>query len=265
MKDSTIEKDPAKEQDNESPEEESGKMSFLEHLDELRRRLVRIITYVGIGFLASFYFAKHIYHFISIPMLKALPPGTKLAYTNPTDPFTLYMKVALLAGIFLTLPFTLYEVWKFIAPGLYRKEKKYVLPFMFSSIFLFLTGAAFCYYIVLPPAYGFLNQIGSDFMPVIKIDEYLDLTNMMVLGFGLIFEMPVIVAFLSIFGLISAQFLWSKFRYSIVGIVALAAIISPTGDAFNLMVWAAPMILLYIISIGVAALFGWRRKVKGLD
>ncbi len=264
MTDSIIEKDPPKESEDGEPEEESGKMSFLEHLDELRRRLVRIITYLGIGFLACFYFSKQIYHFISIPMLKTLA-GAKLAYTNITDPFTIYMKVAFIAGIFLTLPFTLYEVWKFIAPGLYRKEKKYVLPFMFSSIILFLLGAAFCYYIVLPPAYGFLSKLGSDFMPVIKIDEYLDLTNMMILGFGLIFEMPVIVAFLSIFGLISAQFLWSKFRYSIVGIVALAAIISPTGDAFNLMVWAAPMILLYIISIGVAALFGWRRKVRGLD
>jgi sec-independent protein translocase protein TatC len=101
-------------------------------------------------------------------------------------------------------------------------------------------------------------------MPVIKIDEYLDLTNMMLLGFGLIFEMPVIVAFLSMFGLISAHFLWSKFKYSIVIIVTLAAIISPTGDAFNLMIWSAPMILLYFVSIGVAALFGWRRKAKGL-
>jgi sec-independent protein translocase protein TatC len=112
--------------------------------------------------------------------------------------------------------------------------------------------------------YGFLIGLGSDFTPVIKIDEYLDLTLMMLLGFGLIFEMPVIVAFLSLFGLVSAHFLWSKFKYSIVIIVTLAAIISPTGDAFNLMIWSAPMILLYIISIGVAALFGWRRKKQGL-
>jgi sec-independent protein translocase protein TatC len=262
MKDSTIAKEPEAE---EQLENESGKMSFLEHLDELRKRLLHVVAYIGVGFAASFYFAKPIYHFISLPIIKTLPQGTKLAYTNVTDPFTNYMKVAFIAGIFLTLPFTLYEVWKFIAPGLYRKEKRYVLPFMFSSIVLFLTGAAFCFYIVLPQAYGFLIQLGSDFMPVIKIDEYLDLTNLMLLGFGLIFEMPVIVAFLSIFGLVSARFLWQKFRYAIVGIVVLAAVLSPTGDAFNLAIWSAPMILLYFVSIGVAALFGWRRRVKGLD
>jgi len=249
------------------PEEEpdKAKMTFLEHLDELRKRLLRIITYVGIGFVASFFFARQIYNFISQPIKKVLPPGTSLAYTNPTDPFTIYIKVALIAGIFLTAPLCLYEVWKFIAPGLYRKEKKYVVPFMVSSVFLFLLGGSFCYWVVLPQAYGFLIGLGRDFMPVIRIDEYLDLTNTMLLGFGLVFEMPVIVAFLALFGLVSAHFLWSKFKYSIVIIVTLAAIISPTGDAFNLMIWAAPMIVLYIFSIGVAALFGWRRKRQGLD
>jgi sec-independent protein translocase protein TatC len=247
------------------PDNESGKMSFLDHLDELRKRLVHVAAYIGIGFIASWLFAKPIYNFLAIPLSKSLPPGTKLAFTNIMDPFTLYMKVAFLSGIFLTLPLTLYEVWKFIAPGLYRKEKKYVIPFMFCSVFLFVLGAAFCYLIVLPAAFQFLIKLGKDFMPVIKVDEYLDLANMMLLGFGLIFEMPVIVAFLSIFGLISANFLWSKFKYSMVGIIILAAVLSPTGDAFNLMLWAAPMMLLYIISIGVAALFGRKRKAKGLS
>ncbi|HYK91679.1 MAG TPA: twin-arginine translocase subunit TatC [Acidobacteriota bacterium] len=262
MKDAPTELEP--DTDEQEPEEESGKMSFLEHLDELRKRLLHIVAYIGLGFVASFLFVKQIYHFISLPITKALPAGLKLAYTNPTDPFTVYMKVAFIAGIFLTIPFSLYEVWKFIAPGLYRKEKKYVVPFLVSSVFLFFLGGAFCYLIVLPQMYGFLIGLGSDFTPVIKIDEYLDLTNMMLLGFGLIFEMPVIVAFLSLFGLVSAHFLWSKFKYSIVIIVTLAAIISPTGDAFNLMIWSAPMILLYIVSIGVAAIFGWRRKKQGL-
>jgi len=250
--------------ESEPEENESGKMSFLEHLDELRKRLVHIAAYIGVGFVASWFFARPIYNFLAAPITRYLPEGTKLAYTSPTDPFTLYMKVALLAAIFLTIPLTLYEVWKFIAPGLYRKEKKYIIPFLVCSIILFVSGAAFCYYIVLPAAFQFLIQLGSSFMPVIKIDEYLDLTNMMLLGFGLIFEMPVIAAFLSMFGLISANFLWAKFKYSIIGIVALAAIISPTGDGLNLALWSAPMIVLYIISIGVAAIFGRRRKAKGL-
>jgi sec-independent protein translocase protein TatC len=246
------------------PETESGKMSFLEHLDELRKRIVHIAAYAGLGFIVSWFFHKQIYDFLSRPLLKLLPPGHKLVYTTVTEVFTVYMKVAFLAGIFLTIPFILYEIWKFIAPGLYRKEKKYIVPFLVSSVLLFLLGAAFCYIIVLPSAFKFLIELGSSFEPMIKIGEYLDLTNMMLLGFGLIFEMPVIVAFLSIFGLVSAKFLWDKFKYAIVGIVALAAVISPTGDAFNLMIWSAPMVLLYIISIGVAAIFGWRRKKKNL-
>jgi sec-independent protein translocase protein TatC len=248
-----------------SPEqEESAKMTFLEHLDELRKRLTHVIAYIGIGFVACFYFHKQLYDFLAIPFNQVAPAGKRLVYTNLTDPFTMYMKVAFVGGIFLTIPFTLYEVWKFIAPGLYRKEKKYVVPFLVSSVFLFLAGGAFCYWIVLPQAYKFLMDFGSSFDPMVKIDEYFDLTTMMLLGFGLVFEMPVIVAFLSIFGLVSAGFLWRNFKYSVVLIVALAAMLSPTGDAFNLAIWSAPMVLLYIVSIGVAALFGWRRKRQGL-
>lgn len=243
-------------------QEESGKMSFLDHLDELRKRLLHIAIYVAVGFLVCWFFHRQIYDFLALPITRLLPENRKLAYTNVTDVFTLYMKVSMLAGLFLTLPFTLYEVWRFIAPGLYRKEKRYVIPFLVSSMFLFLSGAAFCYYIVLPAAFKFLLELGASFDPVIKIDEYLDLTNMMLLGFGLIFEMPVVVAFLSLFGLVSANFLWRKFKFAMIAIVALAAVLSPTGDAFNLMIWAAPMVLLYIISIGVAGLFGWRRKKK---
>ncbi len=246
------------------PEDESGKMSFLEHLDELRRRLVHIAIYLAIGFAACWSFREFIYNFLAAPITPYLPPGTKLAYTTPTAPFTLYMKVAFLGGIFLTIPLTLFEVWKFIAPGLYRKEKRYVIPFLFCSVFLFLSGAAFCYKVVLPAVYRFLINLGSAFTPVIKIDEYLSLTMRMILGFGAIFEMPVVIAFLSIFGLISASFLWTKFKYAIVLIFVAAALMSPTGDAFNLVIWAAPMILLYLVSIGVAAVFGWRRKAKGL-
>jgi sec-independent protein translocase protein TatC len=250
--------------DRAESENESGKMSFLEHLDELRKRLIHVAVYIGVGFIACWYFSKYIYNFLAIPIITALPPNTKLVFTKPTDPFTLYMKVAFLAGIFLTLPLTLFEVWKFIAPGLYRKEKRYVIPFLISSMILFLSGAAFCYYVVLPPAFRILIELGSSFTPMIMIDEYLNLTNMMLLGFGLIFEMPVVVAFLSLFGLVSAGFLWRKFKYAIVAIVTLAAIISPTQDAFNLFIWSVPMVLLYIISIGVAAIIGRRRKAKGL-
>jgi sec-independent protein translocase protein TatC len=246
------------------PEQESGKMSFLEHLDELRKRIVHIVIYVSVGFLVCIFFCKPIYDFLALPITRTLPKGAKLVFTKPTDPFTLYMKVAFLAGIFLTLPFILFEVWKFIAPGLYSKEKKYIIPFLVFSMVLFLGGAAFCYYIVLPPAFQFLIQLGSSFTPMININDYLELTNRMLLGFGAIFEMPVLAAFLSIFGLVTAGFLLRKFKYALIAIVILAAIISPTGDAYNLLLWSAPMVVLYFLSIGVAAIFGRRRKAKGL-
>ncbi|MGA2260185.1 MAG: twin-arginine translocase subunit TatC [Acidobacteriota bacterium] len=263
MKDATTELE--SETDQPEPEEESGKMSFLDHLDELRRRLVRIVAYLGVGFIVCWYFSRPIYHFISKPILASLPKGVNLIFTGPTDAFVLYMKVAFVAGIFLTIPFSLYEIWKFIAPGLYRREKRYVVPFLVSSVVLFVAGGIFCYAFVLPQAYKFLIGFGSDFLPMITINEYWDMTLMMLLGFGLIFELPVIVAFLSLWGLVSAHFLWSKFKYSIVIMVTLAAILSPTGDAFNLMIWSAPMIALYLISIGIAALFGWRRKKRNIS
>jgi sec-independent protein translocase protein TatC len=250
-----------KETNPSEPEEETGKMSFLDHLDELRRRLVRIVTYLGVGFLVCWYFHKPIYNFLAKPVLAL---NANLVYTNLTEPFVMYMKVAFIGSIFLTVPLSLYEVWKFIAPGLYRNEKKYVVPFMVSSVILFLGGGAFCYVYVLPQAYTFLITMGKDFLPMISITEYLDMTLMMLVGFGLIFEMPVIVAFLSLWGIITAGFLWRKFKYSIVIMVALAAVLSPTGDAFNLMIWSAPMIVLYLLSIGVAALFGARRKKREL-
>jgi sec-independent protein translocase protein TatC len=246
------------------PEQESGKMSFLEHLDELRKRIVHIVIYISVGFLVCIFFCKPIYDFLALPITRTLPKGAKLVFTKPTDPFTLYMKVSFLAGIFLTLPFILFEVWKFIAPGLYSKEKKYIVPFLVFSMVLFLGGAAFCYYIVLPPAFQFLIQLGSSFTPMININDYLELTNRMLLGFGAIFEMPVLAAFLSIFGLVTAGFLLRKFKYALVAIVILAAIISPTGDAYNLLLWSAPMVMLYFLSIAVAAIFGRRRKAKGL-
>jgi sec-independent protein translocase protein TatC len=251
--------------DGDQPEEaERGKMSFLEHLDELRKRLVHIAAYIAIGFAVCLFFSKRIYDFLAIPVTQALGPGGKLTFLSLTDPFIMYMKVAFLGGIFVSVPFTLYEVWKFIAPGLYRKEKRYVVPFLISTIFLFLLGGAFCYYIVLPPSCKFLIKLGSSFEAKITINEYFDMANMMILGFGLVFEMPVLAGFLAMFGLVSAGFLWNKFKYAIVGIVILAAVLSPTGDAFNLMLWCAPMILLYLISIGVAAIFGWKRKKRGL-
>ena len=248
--------------------EEGGKMSFLDHLDELRKRLVRIAIYLAAGFFVGFYFSDELYNFLSGPLIAELDRvDGEMTFTSLTSPFMTSMRVALMASVFLTLPFTFFEVWKFISPGLYRREKKYVIPFVSSSVLLFISGAAFCYMIALPGAFRFLIDWGMKFeatRPMIRLDEYFSLVTTMLIGFGLVFEMPVIIAFLSLFGLVNARFLLRRFDYALVGIVILAAVMSPTTDAFNLMLWSAPMIVLYFISIGIAAIIGWQRRKKGL-
>lgn len=241
-------------------EEEAGaKMSFLEHLEELRRRIIHIVLYIGVGFLVCWFFRERIYDFLAKPIISALPTG-KLIFTKPTEPFTLYMKVSLLASVFLTAPLIIFEIWLFISPGLYKRERRYSLPFIISSLILFVGGSFFAYRFILPPAYKFLLDFGSRFEPLIKIDEYFDLTITIVLGFGLIFEMPVVVAFLALFGLVTPGFLWRNFKYAILIIAIVAAVISPTGDAFNMLIYMTPMVVLYAVSIGVAWMFKKRNR-----
>jgi sec-independent protein translocase protein TatC len=245
-------KGPENKPDSQEPEEEeSGKMSFLEHLDELRKRLLHIAAYLFGGFCLCLFFHKEIFDFISVPITPHLP-NNQLIITKVQSGFVLYMKVAFLGSVFITIPGTLYEVWKFIAPGLYRKEKKYVLPFLFTSVILFLLGGAFCYYYVLPTTFGWLLDFAEAFTPMIDAIPYFDIVIMMLIGFGGIFEMPVVIAFLSMFGLVSAKFLLKNLKYAILILVIIAAVLSPTGDPVNLAIWSCPMILLFIASIGVA-------------
>ncbi len=230
-------------------------MGFLDHLEELRKRIVYSIISVAVGFGICWWKVEKIYDFIQRPIMDALQKNgmaEKLVYLNPTEPFNLYLKTAALAGLFLTSPFVLYQVWLFISPGLYRKEKKYVIPFMVSTIALFTCGGYFGYKIVYPAALNFLIDFGKQFKPMITINEYTSLFLSIVLGMGLIFEMPILVFFLSLMGIISAGFMWKNFRYSILVIFIIAAIVTPTTDILNMCIFAAPMIALYAISIGVA-------------
>ncbi|RPJ12196.1 MAG: twin-arginine translocase subunit TatC [Desulfobacteraceae bacterium] len=245
----------------EVPEEtESGKMSFLEHLDELRKRILHIAAYLFGGFILCLFFREDIYSFLEAPILPYLPD--KLVITKVQSGFLLYMKVAFIGGVFLTIPGTLFEVWKFIAPGLYRKEKRYVLPFLFFSVFLFLLGGAFCYHFVLPTTFGWLLDFARKFTPMIEATSYFDIVIMMLLGFGLIFEMPIVIAFLSLFGMVSSKFLLKNFKYAVLILVIIAALLSPTGDPVNLFIWSAPMILLFTVSIGVAFVIEKVKKKK---
>ena len=244
--------------------ESSAKMSFLDHLDELRRRLIISVSAVGIGFIACFTFAEKIYDFLAVPITKNLS-GAKLVYTNPTDPFTIYMKVALMAGVFLASPVVLAQVWLFISPGLYAREKKYALPFVFSTSILFLSGGAFAYYIALPMSLRFLINLGSSFQPMVTITEYLDLILTVILGCALIFQIPVLIFFLTIFGIVNARFLIRNLRYAILIIFILAAVLTPTSDIPNMLIFSTPMLLLYLVGIVVSWIFGRKRRKKKQD
>ena len=239
----------------EDEKESMPTMGFLDHLEELRKRIVYSIIAVAVGFGICWWKVERIYDIMQRPIIDALRANgmaEKLVYLNPTEPFNLYLKIAALAGLFLTSPFVLYQVWMFISPGLYRNEKRYVVPFMVSTISLFACGGYFGYKIVYPAALTFLINFGKQFQPMITIGEYTSLFLSIILGMGLIFEMPILVFFLSLMGIVSAGFMWKNFRYSILVIFIIAAIVTPTTDILNMCIFAAPMIALYAFSIGVA-------------
>ncbi len=230
-------------------------MGFLDHLEELRKRIVYSIIAVAIGCAACWGYRERIYDIMQRPIMDALHKNglsEKLVFLNPTEPFNLYLKIAALAGLFLTSPFVLYQVWMFISPGLYRREKRYVVPFMISTIALFTCGGYFGYKIVYPRALDFLIDFGRQFQPMITIGEYTQLFLSIVLGMGLIFELPVLVFFLAFMGILTPGFMLKHFRYAILVIFIIAAIVTPTPDVVNMCIFAAPMVALYAISVLVA-------------
>ena len=240
-------------------------MSFLQHLEELRRRIIYSVLAVGVAFLVCWNYSHTIFGYIQQPMMEALQRNgisTKLGYLNPTEPFNMYMKIGLIAGLFVASPFVLYQLWAFVAPGLYRNERRYVIPFMVCSVGLFLAGGLFGFKIVFPAALTFLIEQGKDFQVLVTIGEYTDLFLTIIVGLGVVFEMPVLVFFLSLMGIVSAGWMWRNFRYSILVIFVVAAILTPTTDIMNMCVFAAPMILLYLLSIGVAFIMHPARRKK---
>ncbi|MGA2902597.1 MAG: twin-arginine translocase subunit TatC [Candidatus Korobacteraceae bacterium] len=235
--------------------EEMTGMSFLEHLEELRRRIIHSALYVVGGFGVCWWFHEKIYTIMQKPIVAALASHhyeQKLVYLNPTDPFNMYLKISLLAGIFVASPFVLYQVWAFIAPGLYRHERRYVFPFMFSTVALFLAGGYFGYKMVYPAALDFLISFSGQFTPMITVGEYTDLFLTIIAGLGIVFEMPILVFFLSLMGILSAGWMWRNFRYAVLAIFIIAAIITPTPEITSMCIFAAPMIVLYLVSIAIA-------------
>ena len=242
--------------------EQPRSMSLLAHLEELRKRIVLSVFGVTVGFLLCWSFADRIFGLMQQPIINALRHhglGGGLVYLNPTEPFNLYLEVALVAGLFVASPFVFYQLWLFIAPGLYRTEKRYVLPFLLSTVGLFIAGGLFGYKMVYPASLDFLIGYGQRFQPMITIGEYTKLFVTITLGLGLIFEMPILVFFLALMRIITARWMWRNLRYSILVIFIIAAIVTPTADILNMCLFAAPMVVLYAVSIGVAWLVNSKR------
>lgn len=343
--------------DEDREERLGGQMSFLEHLDELRRRIIHSVAYVFIAFIACWFVSGYIYNFLALPVRQALadaqrrqlplfgltgqetplsidtlkegdtgryvfaeatklgtsviPLGTsvqaratidsqgklglftdeplfagntiipkgvrlpfepsgkpdalpgiddKLVVTTAMEPFSLYIKVSLYAAICLAVPFLLWQIWAFVSPGLYSHERAYAVPFILLSTICFLIGAAFAYYVLFPPAAAYLLGLGQDFRLLLKASDYFDFIILIMLGMGIVFQMPAVTYVLARIGIVSARFLLRIWKIALIVILAASAVLSPTSDVLNMMLFAAPMAVLYIISIFIAWIFGRPRE-----
>lgn len=274
---------------NDDPDEsdlEAGRMPFLEHLAELRDRLRNAAIVFAFAFLGCWYFAKPIFAWLRAPLFaiwnrhcnamvhgvgdgptcvgRDIPIGQswgppKLIYTNLTQPFWVDMSIAMWAGLFVASPMIFYQLWKFIAPGLYKRERRVTISFAIFSAVFFCGGALFCFYLALPKLYDFLLSYNSrDLLSLPNIQEYLDLTRDMMLAFGAIFEMPLLIYFLAMVGVVTHRSLWKFSRWFVVVAFIIGAILTPGPDVMSQLMMAAPMIVLYNVSI----LLAWRVTIR---
>lgn len=238
--------------------EDDVHLTLMEHLEELRKRLKRMIVWVLAGFALCYHWSEKIFAFMMQPVLASLPDGQKsLHFSSSVEPFMMYLKVGLYAGLFAASPGLLYELWSFIAPGLYRREKKAIAPFVAASVLMFLGGAAFCYLVILPPAFHFLliDAVGPDVTPILMMSDQLGLVMTLLLAFGIVFEIPLVLTSLSMLGLVDWRWLAKYRRHAIIVNVIIAAVVTPTGDPFNLALMAVPMILCYELGVLGARVF----------
>jgi sec-independent protein translocase protein TatC len=240
---------------------DGGRMSFLEHLDELRKRLIASLIGIVIGCVVSFIFLdSYIFPFIMLPMQQMLPEGGKLITTEASEFFMLWIKVGFFAGLLIAMPFILYQVWLFVAPGLYSHEKRFAIPFVLFASLFFFGGASFSHYVAFPVTWGFFIKFNPSFVQFLpKIGPAFALYVKLVLACGAVFQMPVLVFALARMGVITAKFMLRNFKYAVLIIAILGAVLSPGGDIASQMILSGPMLVLYVISIGVAWVFQKRK------
>ena len=248
-------------EDDEAVDFSGGKMSFLEHLDELRKRILNSVIAIAVGVGVSFFFIERLVHFVLEPTLASLPAGSRMIYTQPQEAFSRYIAVALLSGIVFAAPFIMWQVWRFIAPGLYINEKKLAIPFVVLSTSGFVGGAAFSHYIAFPLMNRFFASFNSpDLLYLPRLSDVFGLYTKMVLATGLIFQMPTVVLFLARMQMITAGFLIKQFKMGVLIIFIVAAIITPDGNPMGQAIMAAPMLGLYGLSILIAWIVGPKRR-----
>ncbi len=236
------------------------KSPFTSHLDELRKRIIICIVAVAVGFLGSYFFAEQIFDILIKPLQAELPPDSTFIFTGLPEAFFVYLKLSLFGGILLASPVLLWEIWCFVAPGLYDQEKKYVYPFVVFSTVLFATGVSFGYFVVFPIAFKFFMGYSSEIIkPLPSIKEYLNFSCKLLFAFGVVFELPLFVLFLAKIGLVNEKMLRSKRKFAILGIFAVAAILTPP-DVVSQILMASPLLVLYEISILVAKYFGKKEE-----
>ena len=246
--------------DDDEVVEGQGSMSFLEHLDELRKRILYACYGIAIGILVTFWFHQRLFDFILEPTRRVLPNGTHLIYTQPGEAFSLHIQIALIAGIITAAPFIMYQVWRFIAPGLYANEKRLAIPFVLLTTFGLVAGAAFNHYVAFPfmiAFFGTFNSPDLQFLPA--LDPVWSMYAKFLLAMGITFQMPTLVYFLARMKMVTARFLAKNFKYAVLIIFIVAAVVTPGGDPGTQTVFAAPMIALYLISIVIAWAVGPKR------
>jgi len=234
-----------------------GGISVLAHLEDLRRRIVYCCIAIAVATVVAFAFINPIFDFVFRPMRKVLPPGSKMIYTQPGEAFSTYVMIALIAGIVFAAPFIMYQIWRLVAPALYLKQKKLAVPFILLTTTGFVGGALFNHYIVFQLMMSFFGSFSSGnlaFLP--RLDDVFGLYVKMLFGMGLVFQMPALVFFLAKMGLVTPRFLWNNFKYAILIIFIIAAVITPSPDAATQTIFALPMIGLYALSILIAWIVG---------
>ena len=248
--------------DGQNVDGEGQKMSFLDHLDELRTRLIWAVAAIGVGFAIAFPYVQRIFDFIMLPMQRLLPAGQTLIYTDPSEAFTLEIKIALITGLMIASPIVFAQLWLFVAPGLYSHEKRWALPFIVMSSLFFIIGAAFSHYVVFPIVWGFFVSFRTDyltFMP--RVEPAFSMYLRLILALGITFQLPTLVLFLARMGVITPAFLIKNFKYAVLLIVIASAALSPDGGGVGLLAMGGPVILLYMLSVGLAWAFGKKRPV----